>query len=126
MASVLIAFGIAHYINISTQKQYALTTTIMVDERQNPLFLEAPLIYRQCRSTAGQLHAVVKPGHDINIADERFARLVFDPYQSPAGTRLDLDILGGKAPDLVDVKTPAEQRHDFRRGLGAQSRLAFE
>ncbi len=38
LASVLIAFGIAHYINISTQKQYALTTTILVDERQNPLF----------------------------------------------------------------------------------------
>jgi capsular exopolysaccharide synthesis family protein len=38
LASVLIAFGIAHYVNISTQKQYALTTTIMVDERQNPLF----------------------------------------------------------------------------------------
>lgn len=36
--SIVIAMGIAYYYNISTEKIYGLETTIVVKERQNPLF----------------------------------------------------------------------------------------
>ncbi|PCH50531.1 MAG: hypothetical protein COC22_05755, partial [Flavobacteriaceae bacterium] len=36
--SIIIAFGIAYYFNISTEKIYGLQTTIAVKEKQNPLF----------------------------------------------------------------------------------------
>ena len=36
--SVIIAFLIAFYYNISTEKIYGLKTTIAVKEKQNPLF----------------------------------------------------------------------------------------
>jgi len=38
LASLIIAFGIAYYINISATKIYGLKTTIAVKEKQNPLF----------------------------------------------------------------------------------------
>ncbi len=36
--TIAIAFAIAYYVNISTQKIYGLSTTIAVNEKQNPLF----------------------------------------------------------------------------------------
>ncbi len=38
VAAVAVAMIIAYYINISSQKQYGLNTTILVNEKQNPLF----------------------------------------------------------------------------------------
>ncbi|MBK5208001.1 MAG: polysaccharide biosynthesis tyrosine autokinase [Flavobacteriaceae bacterium] len=38
VATIAIAFAIAYYVNISTQKIYGLSTTIAVNEKQNPLF----------------------------------------------------------------------------------------
>ncbi len=38
VATIAIAITIAYYINISTQKQYGLNTTILINEKQNPLF----------------------------------------------------------------------------------------
>ncbi|HEY9168674.1 MAG TPA: polysaccharide biosynthesis tyrosine autokinase [Lutibacter sp.] len=38
VATIAIAFVIAYYINISTQRIYGLKTTIAVNEKQNPLF----------------------------------------------------------------------------------------
>jgi len=38
VATIVIAFAIAYYVNISTQKIYGLSTTIAVNEKQNPLF----------------------------------------------------------------------------------------
>lgn len=38
LATIAIAFAIAYYINISTQRIYGLKTTIAVNEKQNPLF----------------------------------------------------------------------------------------
>ncbi|PKP12423.1 MAG: sugar transporter [Bacteroidetes bacterium HGW-Bacteroidetes-3] len=38
VATVAIAMAIAYYINISSQKIYGLSTTIAVNEKQNPLF----------------------------------------------------------------------------------------
>ena len=38
VATVAVAMTIAYYVNISTQKQYGLNTTILINEKQNPLF----------------------------------------------------------------------------------------
>ena len=38
VATVIVAMSIAYYVNISALKQYSLGTTIMVKEKQNPLF----------------------------------------------------------------------------------------
>ncbi|MGV8945662.1 MAG: polysaccharide biosynthesis tyrosine autokinase [Lutibacter sp.] len=38
VATIAIAMAIAYYINISSQKIYGLSTTIAVNEKQNPLF----------------------------------------------------------------------------------------
>lgn len=38
VASIIVAMAIAFYINISTEKNYGLRTTILVQEKQNPLF----------------------------------------------------------------------------------------
>lgn len=38
VATIAIAMGVAYYINISTQRIYGLQTTIVVNEKQNPLF----------------------------------------------------------------------------------------
>ena len=38
VATVSVAMTIAYYVNISTQKLYGLNTTILVDEKTNPLF----------------------------------------------------------------------------------------
>ena len=36
--AILVAFAIAYYFNISSEKIYGLSTTIAVKEKQNPLF----------------------------------------------------------------------------------------
>ena len=38
VAAVSLSMAIAYYVNISTQKRYGLNTTILVDEKTNPLF----------------------------------------------------------------------------------------
>ena len=38
VAAVSLALAIAYYVNISTQKRYGLNTTLLVDEKTNPLF----------------------------------------------------------------------------------------
>ena len=38
LVTIAIAFSIAYYFNISTEKKYGLTNTIEVKEKQNPLF----------------------------------------------------------------------------------------
>ncbi len=74
VAAIAVAMTIAYYMNISTQKQYGLNTTILINEKQNPLFSSGTSIAFNWGGVSDKVQsirkAIVSRSHNEKVVKE--------------------------------------------------------